>query len=363
MSVLKGTVRQLQSATQGVYPNVPGGGGATPGGALVTLPDGEYELTNITVVGDGIQFLGSQMAHTNSSGIDAGATAIIGTDSMAIGVGATAFGSDSVTIGANTQNLADTSICIGNASTVTAGSNRKIVIGDSTTTASGVDGIAIGTNVTAGPGTDGVAIGNESFAQGIAGVALGYDATANYGSGGPFTVGSNIAIGNAAIGGSSVLFESIAIGRDSRAFSTRCVCIGRTADGETQGGICIGQDATILPTFVDMFSVAIGHSANADDYYDVAFGRNASIAVGVDEACALGTNASVTSSNCVALGHNATAGNWVLNTTAPIGLGIPVAAIQAGDVTGAAAVDYLRLRVVDNLGTPVNLTIPLYADQ
>lgn len=356
MSYLGGTVRGYQGSNQGVLPNVKDEGNPAVG-AYPPLPDGDYQMVNLTVAGGVITALGSQGRHTNTSGIDAGAVAIIGTDSMAIGVGATCLASDCVVIGPGSQALGDTAVVIGHDNSVGAATQRAVCIGNSLVNNGADDTVQIGTDCTVGPGTDSVCIGHDAFCQGNRAVAIGYAATANFGSAEPLNIGSNIAIGNNSQAGTSVLYDAIAIGRDTQAIHTGTIAIGRDAAAASVGAMAIGTNADCSLNTAD-YGIAVGTDSVVGGRDCVALGYEAQTQPGVVQGTALGSRTDVFVQDGLAIGHGAQSAAHVFGVSNPFAISAGTTAIGGGPPGLTTSSNYLRVNI-----NGTNYTIALLPDQ
>ncbi|ASD87809.1 YadA-like family protein [Salmonella enterica] len=280
-----------------------------------------------------------------------------------------ALGNAAVSLGANSQALADGAISIGAAATAgngtqsgtiwssTSGKQSIALGGESSalqdnsmalgyrTTATGYSSTAIGNNASA-TNNHSVAMGTNSLARDLYSIAIGADSVAQNSS--RDTVASSVAIGQSA---KAMTNNTFAIGALAQALSPGAIAFGPSATAGNTDSATQGNNA-----------IAVGYLASAPAQNTLAFGRGATatgvqgIAMGYDarssaeEAIALGMNATAAGSDALALGKSAHAdaagaiiiGTGAKNTKGTLtGIGIPadngINAIGIGNSAKSAA--------------------------
>ncbi|MJK42715.1 hypothetical protein DM680_10170 [Salmonella enterica subsp. diarizonae] len=235
-----------------------------------------------------------------------------------------AFGNGALSLGANSQALADGAISIGAAATAGVGTQsgtawnstygkQSIALGAESsalqdnsmaigyrTTATGNSSTAIGNNASA-TNNHSIAMGTNSLARDLYSIAIGSDSVAQNSS--RDTVASSVAIGQSA---KAMTNNTFAIGSLAQALSPGAIAFGPSATAGNTDGSTQGNNA-----------IAVGYLASAPVQNTLAFGRGAtatgvqSIAIGygarssAEEAIALGMNAAAAGSDALALGKNA----------------------------------------------------------
>lgn len=228
--------------------------------------------------------------------------ALVGNDSVAIGLGQTTIGNSkrNTMIGAVSQSRSNDSTTVGYHSI--AYNIYGTAIG-SLARATGYASVALGYNAQAGSG-DWNYSNNNGFTtnptngEGDASVAVGLRAEAK---------GSNsIAIGNKALA-TTGLYDT-----GYKKFYDSSVAIGKEAKARDYGAIAIGPEARTKEGESDC-SIAIGHQADADAHYAVAIGKRAfaresAVAIGDGahagkNSVAIGNGAQTTYENTIVLGR------------------------------------------------------------
>ncbi|EDR9076695.1 hypothetical protein GTR12_004839, partial [Salmonella enterica] len=255
------------------------------------------------------------------------------------------IGNGAVSLGSNSQALADGAVSIGAAATAGAGTQRgnewdsssgkqSIALGaessalnDNTialgyrTTSTGNSSTAIG-NSTVATANNALALGSHSHADADGAVIIGSDAKNTRDT--LTAVGLPADNGVNAIGiGSSVrsAANGIAIGRGAEAKISEATTIAIGNGAVSAGGIALGQDSAVVkgnnPSGTASASVSIGRQTTVADY-GVALGSRASVGMtltadGIPErltsgglyGTAVGINSGVYSNSALAVGHNA----------------------------------------------------------
>ncbi|MEG2430664.1 MAG: hypothetical protein RSB25_03310, partial [Acinetobacter sp.] len=256
-----------------------------------------------------------------------------------------ALGNGAISVGPNSQALADGTVSIGASATAGDGTQNGTVW----TSTSGKQAMALGSESVALK-DNAIALGYQTSATGNASLAAGYHASAtndnaialgsnaHADAAGSIIIGSNakntrdtlseiglpadnginaIGIGNSAKSGAN----AIAIGRmaEAKISEARSIAIG---DGAVSaGGIALGQGASVVkgnnPSGTACASVSFGRKTTVADY-GVALGSRASVGItltndGIPErvtsggmyGTAVGINSGVYSNSALAVGHNA----------------------------------------------------------
>ena len=219
-------------------------------------------------------------------------------DAVAVGASSKAYETATVAIGVNATagvsagTSSDSAIAIGNNPEATAASSISI---GSYSNATSANAVALGANANAING-DALALGNQVYARGVSSIAVGDTAVAKETNGISIGPSANSGITNAA----GTEAGAISIGWGSNAYETESIAMGRAAvAGNTTGSITA-------------YTIALGSYANARGLEAIAIGRQAyayeqdNIAIG-SEAYAGQTGAGTTEAYCIAIGDRAKA--------------------------------------------------------
>ena len=193
-------------------------------------------------------------------------------NSISIGNNTKTFGVGSTTLGWNSQSSGSYSIAIGGSSNVATAAN-----------ASGNRSLAIGYN-TYSFTQDAVALGSNSEATGIVSVALGANSVASD-------------IGAISIRGNSSGSQSVAIAFGSVANSPYSIAIGRSALSQANRSISIGANSVANYTR----AIALGASAISSAQYAITIGSS-SLSTGASNIISIGRNSLGRGDNGIAIG-------------------------------------------------------------
>ncbi|ELY8998599.1 YadA-like family protein [Salmonella enterica] len=280
-----------------------------------------------------------------------------------------ALGNAAVSLGANSQALADGAISIGAAATAGDGTQSGTIWSST----SGKQSIALGGESSALKDNS-MALGYRTTATGYSSTAIGNNASATHND--SIAMGTNsqardmysIAIGANSVAQNSsriIVANSVAIGQSAKAMASNTFAAGSLAQALSPGAIAFGPSATAGNTdgaTQGNNAIAVGYLASAPAQNTLAFGRGATatgvqgIAMGygarssAEEAIALGMNAIAAGSDTLALGKNAHAdaagaiiiGTGTKNTKSTLtGIGLPadngINAIGIGSSAKSAA--------------------------
>ncbi|EAA8999435.1 YadA-like family protein [Salmonella enterica] len=280
-----------------------------------------------------------------------------------------ALGNATVSLGANSQALADGAISIGAAATAGDGTQSGTIWSST----SGKQSIALGGESSALKDNS-IALGYRTTATGYSSTAIGNNASATHND--SIAMGTNsqardmysIAIGANSVAQNSsriIVANSVAIGQSAKAMASNTFAAGSLAQALSPGAIAFGPLATAGNTdgaTQGNNAIAVGYLASAPAQNTLAFGRGATatgvqgIAMGygarssAEEAIALGMNATAAGSDTLALGKNAHAdaagaiiiGTGTKNTKSTLtGIGLPadngINAIGIGSSAKSAA--------------------------
>lgn len=170
----------------------------------------------------------------------------------------------------------------------------------------GTNSVALGTGATSA-GNSATAVGANSSAAGANATAYGYNASAAGAS--ATAVGYNasaptanaLAVGAGATG-DTVDGSWVALGYNAAATGLEAVAVGKTASVAADYGIAVGSGATVGGTGTS--ATAIGQNAQANGASSVAIGQGAVVGATHNNSVALGANAATTSSNQIMLGNS-----------------------------------------------------------
>jgi len=170
----------------------------------------------------------------------------------------------------------------------------------------GTNSVALGTGATA-TATQATAVGASADATGTSASAFGYNATASgasslaAGMNASATTDNSLAAGAGATG-SATQTGWVAIGYNANANGLEAVAVGKTAVAGADYGAAVGSGATVGPS--GTYGVAIGSGAQALAPSGVAIGQNALVDTTHNNSVALGAFSATTSANQVMLGHD-----------------------------------------------------------
>lgn len=226
---------------------------------------------------------------------------VVGHQSVASGLNASAFGSkatasgeSALALGTGANATADSTVAIGNDSNATGKSS--VAVGESTN-ATGVFSTALGDSSTAtgnrtvavsvdakAKADESIAIGSASTSEGIRSVAIGANATATNESATVVGTHSTADIRGTVIGAESQAHNhGFAGGYQAKATGESSTAIGVRANSTGLSTIAIGSDSVAN----NKASTAIGQGSQADASYSVALGKAATATHG--SSVALGT--------------------------------------------------------------------------
>lgn len=258
---------------------------------------------------------GATVNKTATSGLAIGNGAVTGSaegtatksDNTTVTVAA-AGGVNSVAIGTGANNAGNASIALGDGASVTNDTDSSyqavvktddIAIGTGATTSASDFSTAIGKAAKVTQSTDAVAIGSSATA------ATSNDALVLGKSAKATSADDSIAMGTSAAANSA---DTVAIGSSTSATGANSVVIGKSAKTTSEGGNAIGNSTTASGR-----STAIGQRATANNYDALAIGNGA--AANADRSISLGYNAGVgttegkgetqTSGSLIAIGTSA----------------------------------------------------------
>ena len=277
-----------------------------------TTTDSEIELlkkaTDKLGLGTGTTYNGIKYFRANSTGTDAAAT---GTDAVAIGPEAKAAGGNTVALGMHASSYGTDSVTVGHGAAASGTASSSVVLGHNSQAGSKQSGEVIydgAQKYITGDGKSGIAIGDTAKSRGNRNIAIGKNAlTTNKDASETFT--SN----------------SIAIGTDAKTLAANsAIAFGKGAQVAVGGdsSIAMGEDAQSK----DVASTAIGKGAKAE---------KAGLAVGTGAeskgagSAAFGQGAQSTAPGSVAIGENAVAAPW-----RTISIGQNAGKGQAADLVG-----------------------------
>ncbi|WP_105285042.1 YadA-like family protein [Escherichia sp. MOD1-EC5495] len=244
-----------------------------------------------------------------TSKTDGGVAIAIGIDATASGIGSTAFGYKS-------QSLGELSIAIGHMSK--ASGNRSVAFGSGAESKAeysvalglvaytgGASSIAIGRSARVEDGADYAAsLGYQALAAGKYSLALGSDTKANAIDSLAF---GRLALANAdgaiAMGAASEAngLYSLALGSSSIANADNTVALGYGANATKAGAMAFGQAGKAD----GLNSIALGNKSQSSGENSIALGQES--VAGTEKSIAIGSLSSVTGVNSVALGTGSTA--------------------------------------------------------
>ncbi|EFN7663645.1 adhesin [Escherichia coli] len=244
-----------------------------------------------------------------TSKTDGGVAIAIGIDATASGIGSTAFGYKS-------QSLGELSIAIGHMSK--ASGNRSVAFGSGAESKAeysvalglvaytgGASSIAIGRSARVEDGADYAAsLGYQALAAGKYSLALGSDTKANAIDSLAF---GRLALANAdgaiAMGAASEAngLYSLALGSSSIANADNTVALGFGANATKAGAMAFGQAGKAD----GVNSIALGNKSQSSGENSIALGQESY--AGSEKSIAIGSLSSVTGVNSVALGTESTA--------------------------------------------------------
>ena len=244
-----------------------------------------------------------------TSKTDGGVAIAIGIDATASGIGSTAFGYKS-------QSLGELSIAIGHMSK--ASGNRSVAFGSGAESkveysvalglvayTGGASSIAIGRSARVEDGADYAAsLGYQALAAGKYSLALGSDTKANAIDSLAF---GRLALANAdgaiAMGAASEAngLYSLALGSSSIANADNTVALGYGANATKAGAMAFGQAGKAD----GLNSIALGNKSQSSGENSIALGQES--VAGTEKSIAIGSLSSVTGVNSVALGTGSTA--------------------------------------------------------
>ena len=244
-----------------------------------------------------------------TSKTDGGVAIAIGIDATASGIGSTAFGYKS-------QSLGELSIAIGHMSK--ASGNRSVAFGSGAESKAeysvalglvaytgGASSIAIGRSSRVEDGADYAAsLGYQALAAGKYSLALGSDTKANaidsLAFGRLALADADGAIAMGAEAQANGLY-SLALGSNSIANADNTVALGYGANATKAGAMAFGQAGKAD----GLNSIALGNSSLAGNENSIAIGQKSS--AGPENSIAIGSQTSVTGANSVALGTGSVA--------------------------------------------------------
>ena len=238
------------------------------------------EADQSIAVGTGAQ------SHAANSVVVGVRTSTYGAGDVAVGNRSTVLGDASVGIGFNATVLSSSGTAIGKTSRIGGDSTRSISIGEHANVGNNAsNSIAIGfdTNVSDGS-KNSIALGSQAKAQAENSMSFGYNAT------------SGLAATN-----------SITIGNEANNYASNALVLGTSAGVSTgsDGGISIGKSSHVT----GVNTIALGTKATVTGTNSIVIGNNATggtSAKGVDSAVVIGENAKASNSNSIVLGHNST---------------------------------------------------------
>ena len=256
----------------------------------------------------GTTYNGIKYFRANSTGTDAAAT---GTDAVAIGPDAKAAGGNTVALGMHASSYGTDSVTVGHGAAASGSASSSVVLGHNSQAGSKQSGEVIydgAQKYITGDGKSGIAIGDTAKSRGNQNIAIGKNAlTTNKDASETFTSDS-IAIGSDAktfAANSAIAFgkgAQVAVGSDS------AIAMGEGAKAEGTDAMSIGHGAEAKKS-----GLSIGHGAQSEGEGAAAFGKNAKS----------------TGKGAVAVGENAEAAPW---RTISIGQGAGKG--QAADLVG-----------------------------
>lgn len=159
-------------------------------------------------------------------------------------------------------------------------------------TASATGSTAVGAPATAS-GTNSTAFGYNASAAGNSALAAGYNASA--------PTDFSLAVGSGATG-SGTATAWTAVGYNTNAGGVEAVAIGKSATVASDYGVAVGSGATVGAAAGS--GVAIGQNASAQGPNSLALGLSASVGSSHNNSIALGANAVTTSANQIMLGND-----------------------------------------------------------
>lgn len=170
---------------------------------------------------------------------------------------------------------------------------------------SGTDSVALGTGATA-PATGATAVGASADATGTNASAFGYNATAagisslavGYNASAPTDY--SMAVGSGATGDAAAP-AWVALGYGANAGGEESVAVGRNATVQADFATAVGTGAQVGINGVS--AVAIGQNAQALGANSVAIGQGAVVGAAHNNSVALGAQATTTSANQIMLGN------------------------------------------------------------
>ena len=238
---------------------------------------------------------GATVNKTATSGLAIGNGAVTGSaegtatksDNTTVTVAA-AGGVNSVAIGTGANNAGNASIALGDGASVTNDTDSSyqavvktddIAIGTGATTSASDFSTAIGKGASVAQSTDALAIGSSAAVGASSNDAMALGKGAAVGSG----AADSIAMGTSA---KTISADTIAIGQNASAEGANSVVIGKGAVTTDEGGNAIGTGSAASGS-----STAIGQSATANNYNALAIGNNAK--ANADKSISLGYNAGV----------------------------------------------------------------------
>ena len=302
------------------------GAGALDGGASIETPE----------EGDSWVAIGKNAKATSKT--EGGVAIAIGLDTTASGIGSTAFGYKS-------QSLGELSIAIGHMSK--ASGNRSVAFGSGAESKAeyslalglvaytgGASSIAIGRGSRAEDGADYAAsLGYQAIAAGKYSLALGSDTKANAIDSLAF---GRLALADAdgaiAMGAESEAngLYSLALGASSVANADNTVALGYGANATKAGAMAFGQAGKAD----GVNSIALGNSSLAGNENSIAIGQESF--AGSEKSIAIGSLSNVTGVNSVALGTESTA---VEDNTVSVGndtLQRKIVHMEKGDISSTS---------------------------
>ena len=262
------------------------GSGNTAQGKNSVAVGGHALGENTVEVGVGSTAQGKDSVSVGGHSIGEQSTAIgygsnsTGKSSTAIG-GASTNGSDTIAIGSGATAVGSSSISLGNGSNVSGDNSTGVGAG----TKASNSGTAVGYNVQAG--------GKEATAIGVGSKATGENATA-IGGGGAWQANS-VAIGS----GAGTNANAVSIGKDSNAWGVNGVSLGTGSSAGGTNSTAIGGGKAYQED-----GIAIGNGAQTNK--GIALGKNG--AAWGDSAIAIGENTNAWRANSIVLGKNSKSG-------------------------------------------------------
>ncbi|WP_230469058.1 MULTISPECIES: YadA-like family protein [Burkholderia] len=271
-----------------------GGGATAPSGA-----------SNQIAIGSS-----SNAQGTSATAIGSGASAS-GTGSASFGRLSNASGQFATALGNGTAALAGSATAIGDRSSVAAGATNSVALGSQASVAANVtNSVALGAGAAATRNNT-VSVGSSTQQRQITNLAAGTQGTDAV----------NVTQLNDAIAGVSAganpYFKANGANNgtdDALATGTGSIAIGSNAKGGMDGSVAIGDSAA-----ASQDAVALGHGAKAENLNSISIGAQSSAA---DNAMSLGFNAK-SSSNAMAIGANTVANG---NNSVALGNGSVAAA-------------------------------------